>query len=183
MIFLVHSRARRADDAAAHCTVICCAPLFTPEGFSQPLHRRPLSRCMCLFENGVITRPTSHQQRTRRIAGHSSSLLRFFAFDFSVPPLRASRRRTHSGNILPLSLSNFTPSSRNNLNFLSMAAPAPHEPLNPPIFKSAATTRCHGTISPELQPESGVNGFLRMVCPTARAQPPVALATSPYVVT
>ena len=56
-------------------------------------------------------------------------------------------------------------------------------PLKPPILRSAATTRCHGTASLAEQPESGAKGFLRIVCPTALAQPPVARATSPYVVT
>ena len=79
--------------------------------------------------------------------------------------------------------SNGTPSLTSSARFLSIAAPPPHVPLKPPIFRSAATTRCHGTSSSARQPEPGARGFLRMHWPTARAQPPVARATSPYVVT
>ena len=79
--------------------------------------------------------------------------------------------------------SNCTPSFSSSLRLRSTASPLPQVPLKPPICRSAAITRCHGTDSLAEQPESGASGFLRMHWPTARAHPPVARATSPYVAT
>jgi hypothetical protein len=56
-------------------------------------------------------------------------------------------------------------------------------PEKPPSRPSDAITRCHGTMSHAAQPEVGLSGFLRMLCPTARAHEVVAVASSPYVVT
>ena len=81
--------------------------------------------------------------------------------------------RVHSAS------SNSTPSCFSSFRLRSMAGPPPQEPLKPPILRSAATTRCHGTAICAEQPEPGLRGFLRMHCPTALAHAPDAFATSP----
>ena len=129
--------------------------------------------CTWLRRSGTRTRSHTSSfsdESSRRYPGSSALFrLRFFLVSASLraaalaPGASSSKKCSEAVDMRTPSCSNRQPSFVSRARLRSTASPLPHVPLNPPMQRSAATTRCHGTASHALTPaKSGARGFFLM---------------------